>query len=409
MLNKKEQVKQEIIKCCCDGLITEKDASLRLNLSERQVRRLKAKVRGGSSLLHGNCGKLPANSLSFIQKQAILDEFAKLEHLNINFNHFCKLIQNKPFSASYSAVSNVLKSNGKTSSKAHKRKRKVHKMRERREKFGELIQGDGTPFDWFNSGKLQCLHVLIDDATGILTGLHISKNECMDGYFEASRQMLETYGTPEALYVDGSSIFFSNKHEELTIEEQLSGIESRKTQFGEICDTLGIELIHAHSPQAKGRVERANQTLQGRLPVEFAIRNITTIDEANRFLKEEFIHLFNNEFAAVEAEKSIFVPLPKAVNLDELLAWKTTRKTDKGCQISLNGTKFVVDGFVANKTVEILISKRIGVVARHNDSFYNLFPLAEGRGGKISASDSKDMILQRFIHFHTLRNQHYGS
>jgi hypothetical protein len=91
------------------------------------------------------------------------------------------------------------------------------------------------------------------------------------------------------LYADGLSIFFGKKkNEELTLEEELSGTFARKTQFGQICDTLGVELIHARSSQAKGRVERLWETLQSRLPIEFAMRGIKTVEAANAFLRDEF-------------------------------------------------------------------------------------------------------------------------
>ena len=406
MLSKKEKEKVEIIRCCCKGLITANDASKRLKISIRQVQRLKAKYRNGISFLHGNCGKLPSKTLNVFQQQCILEEYQKSCYKNVNFKHFTELISDKPFSASYTAVSSLLVKNGFVSPKARRKKKKiVHKSRERRSKFGELIQGDGSPYDWFDTGDMQCLHVLIDDSTGKLVGLYITENECLDGYFEVTRQMLQKYGTPEAFYVDGLSIFFGTRQEELTIEEQLKGIEERETQFGKICSVLGVELIHALSPQAKGRVERVNQTLQSRLPVEFAIRNITSVDEANKFLKEEYMGIFNSQFGVNENASSCFVPLPGVVDLDELLSWKTTRKTDSGCCFSLNNVTFRVNGAIINKTVEILISTRIGIVAKYEDKFFDVTPMNSTKK-EITSSNSVEMIIAKFVHFHTLKNEH---
>ena len=406
MKNKEELTKEDIIKVCCEGLITERDAAIRLKCSPRHVQRLKTRHRKGVSFLHGNCGRKPATTLPPVQQQAILDEYAKPHYKGVNFLHFTELIANKPFAASYTAVSKLLNDNGHISPKARRKStKKAHKTRERRAKFGELIQCDGTPFDWFGIGKMQTIHVLIDDATGKLVGLHMSENECMDGYFEAIRYMLEKHGTPEALYADGLSIFFSNKKQELTIEEQLAGVFKRKTQFGEICDELGIELIHAHSPQAKGRVERSNGTLQGRLRVEFALRGIYNIDDANKFLEEEYIDMYNYSFGVNHEAASCFVPLPSIVDLGKLLSWKTTRKTDKGGCFSLNSVKFRVEGMVIGKTVEVLISKRLGIVAKFDGKFYDVVPLEVGQKN-ITSSDSIEMILSRFIHFYTLKNEH---
>jgi len=403
MMNRGELTKQDIVGCCCGGLITEKDAAGRLKMSVRQVQRLKVKFKEGISLLHGNCGRIPASVLPPEQKQAILAEFCRAEYEGVNFYHFTKLIENKWFSASYSAVSTLLKANGFASPKRRKCKPKVHKTRERREKFGELLQVDGSPHDWFGTGEKSCLHVSVDDATGKLTGLHLSQNECLDGYFSIIRQTLENFGTPEALYADGLSVFFSNKKQELTLEEQLLGIEERKTQFGEICDYLGIGLIHAHSPQAKGRVERSNQTLQGRLSVEFKLRNICDMDTANAFLQNEYIAMYNAEFGKEPKNGSCFVPLP-SIDLDELLSWKTTRKVDKGCTFSLNSIKFSTSYEVANKTVEVLISKKLGIVIKHNGKFYDVYPLMSS--SNISSSDSVEMIIKRFVQHYTLKNEH---
>jgi transposase len=404
MKNTREMTKEDVILSCVKKLITEKDAAQRLKLSIRQVQRLKAKCRRGESFLHGNCGRKPAKTLPAPQKQAILAEYQKPCYKDVNFRHFCKLIEAKAFSASYTAVSNLLKSEGYKSPKKRKHAPKIHKTRERRAEFGELLQIDGTPHDWFDNGEMNCLHVAIDDARGEITGLEMSPNECLEGYFSLARQTLTRHGTPLGFYGDGLSILFSNKPYEPTLEEQLAGIQTQKTQFGRVCEELGVELIHAHSPQAKGRVERVNQTLQGRLITEFKLRGICDIASANRFLQDEYIDIFNAEFAVNRDCKSCFVPLPRNVDLDELLSWKTTRKVDKGCVFSLNSIKFKTSHKLANKIIEILISKKLGIVAKHEGRFYDVYPLSEGVSSK--SSDSVAEIVNRFVNHYTLKNEH---
>jgi hypothetical protein len=313
------------------------------------------------------------------------------------------LIESKWFSASYSAVSNLLKSEGFESPKCRKRKPKTHKTRERRASFGELIQIDGTPHDWFGTGKKACLHVAIDDATGKLTGLHLSQNECLDGYFSITRQTIERFGVPQSFYGDGLSILFSNKRRELSLEEQLMGIDEKQTQFGEVCKELGIGLIQAHSPQAKGRVERANETLQGRLIVEFRLRDIHDMDAANKFLENEYIDMFNREFGKEPRKASVFIPLPTHIDLDELLTFKTLRKVDRGCVFSLNNVKFRTSIEAANKMVQVLISKKLGIVTKLNDRFYDVEPLTSVGG--VTGSDSVEMLVKKFVHFYTLKDE----
>lgn len=306
MLNREERNKTEIIRMCVKGKITAKDAAQRLRLSVRQVENLKKKQREGISLLHGNCGRSSVKALPTETKQSILKIYEEMSKLGaVNFTHFHEILQGKGVNVSYTAMRNVLIHAGKLSPKKRRTKKQKHKTRERRQKFGELLQTDATPFDWFQTGETFALHGFIDDARGAVTGLYMSKNECMDGYLEAFRQTLTDYGTPEALYADGLSIFFTKKKaEELTLEEELSGVLVRKTQFGQICDTLGVNLIHARSSQAKGRVERLWETLQSRLPIEFAMRGIKTVEAANAFLRDEYRTIFSERFAVNENAKS---------------------------------------------------------------------------------------------------------
>jgi len=406
MLNHRERTKENIIKECCKGRIKAKDAAQRLKLSVRQVENLKRKYREGISLLHGNCGKSTDKAVKPALKEVIIKRYEELKPRNVNFLHFNDILEGEDLKISYTAMRAVLIEAGFESPKKRRKKKQIHKTRERREKFGELLQTDASPYDWLNCGKQTALHALIDDATGRLTGLHMSENECMDGYLEIIRQTLEKYGTPEALYADGLSIFFSPKSvSDVTIEEELKGEYFKKTQFGGICDELGIQLIHARSSQAKGRVERLWQTLQSRLPVEFAMNNITTIEEANAFLKGKYIDIFNEKFAVNPEAGSCFVKLPRNINLDKLLSYKVSRKLDNGGCFSLKNTRFQVAGQFQNRQIDVLISKRIGVKAAIGGRLYDVFP-AELKQKSINSTDSVEMILSRFVYFFCLKNEH---
>jgi transposase len=407
MLNRKETTKKEIIDLCCKGKITAGDAARRLCLSVRQVENLKKKQREGISLLHGNCGHSSVKALTAETKQQILDAYQSLKARNINFTHFNEILRARNVEVSYTAMRNVLVQAGYSSPKMRRVKAKTHKTRERREKFGELLQTDATPYDWFGNQETFALHAFIDDATGQLTGLHLSKNECMDGYLEILRQTLTTHGTPEAIYADGLSIFFAKKkNAELTLEEELAGVYERKTQFGAICDDLGIQLIHARSSQAKGRVERLWETLQSRLPVEFALRDIHSVEDANTFLSQEYIALFNDRFAVNTTAKSCFVPLPKNVRLNRLLTYKTPRKLDKGGCFSLRNIRFQVqDDQLADCPITVLISKRLGVSVEYGDRLYTVRPISF-KNENIAPTDSVDAILSRFVSFFCLKNEH---
>lgn len=295
---------------------------------------------------------------------------------------------------------------GFVSPKTKRSRKELHPSRERRAKFGELLQVDATPFAWFGEDKRYALHGFIDDATSVVTGLYICENECMEGYFEVMRQTLTRYGTPESLYADGLSMFFGKKkQEELSIDEQLSGVYERKTQFGSICDELGISLIHARSSQAKGRIERLWGTLQGRLPAEFAMRGIRDVKEANCFLSEEYINAFNDRFSVNKEAKTSFVALPTNVDLERLLTYKMTRKTDSGSCFSWNNVKFRAVGARANAQITILVSNRLGMKVLDGERLLEVVPLSKGKE-KIATTDSVEAIVSRFVFMACQKNEH---
>ena len=407
MKNRRERTKEAIIKQCAKGETTAKDAAQRLGISIRQVENLKKKYREGVSMLHGNCGRVSAKALDEMLVQRVLSEYGKVKGLNPNFTHFREILEGKGIKISYTALRALLIKSGYNSpKKRRKRKENPHKTRERREKFGELLQTDATPYEWFGDEGKYALHGMIDDATGRITALHLSVNECMDGYLEIMRQTLERYGTPEALYADGLSIFFSHeKGSELSIDEELNGIYERKTQFGDICGELGVELIHARSSQAKGRVERLWGTLQSRLPVEFGLRGIKDIGAANKFLKDEYIDMFNNQFGVSPDAVSCFVVLPESVDLDMLLSFKIARKADSGGVFSLRNVKFRVVGNIANREVLLHIGTRIGMVAVNNGKCFPVVPIGQMKKS-IKSTDSVDMILSRFVSAFCLKDEH---
>jgi hypothetical protein len=165
---------------------------------------------------------------------------------------------------------------------------KIHPRRERRPRFGELIQIDASLHRWFEDrGGKCCLVVCIDDATSQLTSLHFAPVESTEAYFRALEAHIRRYGRPEAIYSDKHGIFRVNHG---------SKMDTSVTEFGRAMKDLGIHTICAHSPQAKGRVERANGTLQDRLIKELRLRGISTIDEANAFAPE-YLADHNRRFA----------------------------------------------------------------------------------------------------------------
>lgn len=281
-----EQLKRyTVIQKSLEGIITVKEAAEVLNLSERQVIRLRKGVmeNGPAALIHKNKGRKPIHAVSVDLKDKIVSLKLSENYKEANFNHFKELLErNEGIRLSYSSIYNILTSNGIKSPKK-RRRFKVHKRRKRKTQMGLLVQMDATPFEWFGDGIKFSIHGIIDDATGKVLGLYMTKNECLQGYFEVTRLMLENFGIPVSIYSDRHAIFLSTKAGKLSIEEQLEGKVCNDTQFGRAMKELGITIITARSPQAKGRIERLWNTLQSRLPVEFKLANIKTMEEANAF------------------------------------------------------------------------------------------------------------------------------
>lgn len=381
MLKQKDLKRATLIEACIKGQCTVKQVANALGLSERRVKQIKKEVKenGVKSIQHGNRGRKPKNTIPDEKRKRILELRSSYEYEISNFKHFQELLkEHENIDISYSALYNILRNAGIKSPKKH-RKPKLHHRRKRKECEGMMLQADGTPFDWFETGQKYSLHGFVDDATGKITGLYMCKNECLLGYLEVLRQTLENYGIPISLYPDKYSVFFPPKkvNDHITLEEQLNGREKGITQFGRIVEELGIEMFPASSPQAKGRIERLWETLQSRLVTEFRIHNIKNVDDANTFLIE-YIKKYNSKFA-IEAtnQKNVFLKLPKRYNLDELLCVRFERTIDNAGIFSINNSKFqILDKRLPPKTkVQIYLSQKIGMRVKSNNKIYDVQPI----------------------------------
>ncbi|GHT92833.1 hypothetical protein FACS1894122_07190 [Alphaproteobacteria bacterium] len=176
---------------------------------------------------------------------------------------------------------------------------KTHQSRQRRSRFGELVQIDGSHHDWFEGRCPKCcLLAFIDDATSELICARFEKAETTLGYMRCVYEHVQTYGIPVSYHSDRHSIFKTSRNDTTT--------QFADMQFNRALKNLGIELICAHSPQAKGRVERANKTLQDRLVKEMRLRKISSIEEANRYLPE-FIKQHNKKFAVAAQSQGLLI------------------------------------------------------------------------------------------------------
>ncbi len=201
-----------------------------------------------------------------------------------------------------------------------RRKRPHRHWRERKRCRGEMVQIDGSHHDWFLGRRPPCVLMgLIDDATGT-TYVRFYEYEGTLPAMDSLERYIRRYGIPQALYLDKHSTYKSQAKP--TIEEELSGVK-QQSQFERACSELGVTVIHAHSPQAKGRIERLFRTLQDRLVKELRIRNISAIPEANRFLDEEFLKELNQWFVKLPADRHNLHVRASARQLERILCIKT--------------------------------------------------------------------------------------
>jgi len=327
----REQIKRyHVIQKVIEKEITVKEATSLLDLSGRQILRIKKEVleKGPQALVHKNTGCKPSRAIPDNMKEKIVSLKKSKLYIDANFTHFMELLEEKEnIKISYTPLHKLLTSKGIKSPKKRRSKKEKHPRRERMKSKGMLVQIDATPYDWFGDGIKHSLHAAIDDATSDIVGAYIEKNECLNGYFEVTRQMLTSYGIPISMYSDRHSIFKSPKLDKLTIEEELAGKEINDTQYEKALKELGITLIPAYSPQAKGRVERLMETFQGRLITDFKVNGIITVEQANEFLPK-YIKSLNEKFSVkAKNRKNSFRKLNKSISLDTILCIKI-RKTN---------------------------------------------------------------------------------
>jgi transposase len=330
-MSQKEVTRLEIIQQIQSGQLSQLEGAKRLKLSTRQVRRLQKSYEktGAKSLVSKKRNKVSNNQLSpEVVKSA-------LELLQTTYKGFGptlaheKLIEIHGLKLSIESLRRLMTENQLWRPKQRKQI-SHHQLRVRRPCFGELVQIDGSPHDWFEGRRDKCcLIVFVDDATSQLLQLHFVEEECTEGYFEATESYIKRHGRPIAFYSDKHNIFRVNIAE----AEKSSG----ETQFSRALRELDIELICANSPQAKGRVERANRTLQDRLIKELRLRNISTLEAANAYLPT-FMKDHNSRFAIqpVHSNNAHRPSLPNQEALNLIFSFQTVRTLSKNLEISYN-------------------------------------------------------------------------
>ncbi|MCL4378308.1 MAG: ISNCY family transposase [Actinobacteria bacterium] len=376
-MTEKEMVRLKVAERLLEGHMKIDQAARVLMLSTRQIIRIKERVRrfGPSAAVHGNRARKPINATDDNVKDLVV-ELKRHKYQGANFSHFCELLSEREnITLSQPTVHRILSGAGLKSPKK-KKKVRVHHYRKRMDCPGAMVQLDASPYPWLGDVEL-ALHGAIDDASGDILGLYFCSQECLEGYFEITRQMIKGPGIPVSIYTDKHTILFSPKRARLTIEDQLEGKTEPYTQFSAAASELGINMIAAGSPQAKGRIERLWGTLQDRLVQEFLINEIKDIDSANVFMKE-YIPKFNRRFSVIAKGSSVFRKLAGHINIDHILCRKYTRKLDNGSAFSYGGNYWqLLSGgkpaaAIPRSAVKVLTSQKIGIKAEYSGKVYSL-------------------------------------
>jgi len=334
-LKMKDAKKLGIIQETLAGRMTVTTAAQVLKCSERQIYRLRAKVKiqGEIGIVHGLSGHTPFNAISTSLREKILDLYNS-KYEKYNFTHFTEVLnEEEAIQISREAVRKILRNEGEGGKIRKTRKHRKRSLRKARE--GEMLFLDGSPHHWFGDEHPACTLLLsCDDATGSpLVGL-FREQEDRNGCFLLLEKLFKKYGLPQILYLDKASQFKTTRYggiHSLQIKEE-------KTQFQRAMDEFGISIIFSHSPQARGRIERMNGTFQDRLVAELHSHSITTIPEANQYVKQYFIPAYRRKFGLSPRETpSAWRPHPAKTDLFDTLCVKDTRVVGNDNTLSYQG------------------------------------------------------------------------
>lgn len=327
------------------GELTRKEGAQVLRLSYRQMRRIcrRYENEGDAGLIHRNRGQRSHHAIEGTVQEAILERYqARYEGFGPTLA--AEKLTEEKLQVDHETLRRWLVLRGLWKKKRH---RCAHrKWRERKAHFGELIQMDGSFHRWFGGTlpadgeeHFPCLMVMVDDATGVSLA-RFSEEETTEAAMRLLWEWIEQYGVPLALYTDRKNVYVTDR--EPTVEEQLKG-EAPLTVLGKACAKLKIEIKRAHSPQAKGRVERKNGLYQDRLVKEIRLAGIQTIEEGNRFLKEGFLNQMNQKFAVPPAQEADFHrPLLTGIQLQNIFCFEEIRQVQNDWTIRYENRFFQI-------------------------------------------------------------------
>ncbi len=350
MIRQKELKRLQVIHRVLEGEITQVKASEVLSLSKRQIGRIVKRIRqeGDKGIVHKSRGKESSRKLP----KGLTDRVVYLyqqKYQGFGPTLFSeKLAEIEGIHISDETARKWLIEAGLWEKKI---KHKTHRQwRPRKEHRGEMVQMDGSHHDWFEGRGPKCvLMAYIDDATNRVY-CRFYEYEGTIPAMDSFKRYIKKYGIPMSIYFDKHTTYKSTA--EPTIQEEISGQEPL-SEFGRALEELGVKRIYAHSPQAKGRIERLFKTLQDRLIKEMRLKGIKSVKEANKFLKT-YLPKYNKRFS-LKAQKpeDLHMPVPKGIDLNTIFCIKTDRTVRNDNTISYNKKLYQIEEVMAGKIVTV--------------------------------------------------------
>ena len=370
IMSQKERQRKAILEQIKSGCLTRADAAKRLHISPRQLRRIIKRYRqfGDKGLIHQSRGQKSNSARCEVEKNAILSAY---EAHYMGFGPTLaseKLKERQGLIVHPETLRLWLKAAGLWEKR---RVRKKHRQRRaRRPRYGELLQLDGSIHQWFQGQENKsCLMNLVDDATGRTLAI-MDYGETLRAALSLLKWWIQEAGIPLAVYVDLKSVYVSPKSLKQKEAQGEELVESEwLTHFSRACKRLGIEVIKAYSPQAKGRVERSHAVYQDRFVKELALQGIDTLQGANELLSGGFINQLNDKFAkAPESDEDAHVDILD-VNLDDILCLEFTRQVKNDWTIQFKNQVYQIE---KSNTLKVPVKQSI-LVREHLDGTISLW------------------------------------
>ncbi len=370
-MSQRELRRLHIIHKSIEGLLKQTRAAELLSLSDRQIRRLIKKVaeEGDIGIIHKSRGR-PSNRRLPKKIKGKVIEFYRQKYEGFGpLLASEKLLERDGITVNDETLRKWLIESGDW--KKTRKGRKHRQWRPRKHHFGEMIQIDGSHHDWFEGRGPGCVLMgYIDDATGKAFARFYDYEGTMPA-FDSFKRYARKYGIPQKAYLDKHTTYKSPGKPSLKDDtEPLS-------EFQRAMKELGVEVMHAHSPQAKGRVERLFRTFQDRLVKEMRLRGIKTVEEANKF-SVKYLPKHNKKFAVKPKEKTdLHRKIPKGLNLDRILCIKTERVLRNDFTIAHNKKLYQIENNI--KAEKVTVEERISgtMVIAHNDTFLKFKEITE--------------------------------